>query len=172
MAIPVAGQHQREGTFGGAQTGPNPTDRGKSGTKRHLLTDQRGAPLAVTITGANCHDSQAIFPTLSRVVVTRPAPRPYHPQHLCLDKGYDSQEIREGVRQLGYRPHGRRRGESKLEADAPRRHPARRWVVERTNSWHNRFRKLAVRFEKKPHNYLALVHLACSLIVYRLIILG
>jgi IS5 family transposase len=106
------------------------------------------------------------------VVIKRPAPQPYHPQHLCLDKGCDSQEIREGVCQRNYRPHIRRRGEPKLESDAPRHHPAHRWVVERTNSWHNRFRKLAVRFEKKAHNYLALVHLACCFIIYRLIILG
>jgi transposase len=53
-----------------------------------------------------------------------------------------------------------------------RRHPARRWVVERTNSWHNRFRKLFTRYEKKEENYLGLVQLANSLIIYRRIILG
>jgi len=53
------------------------------------------------------------------------------------------------------------------------RHSARRWVVvERTNSWHNRFRKLLVRYEKKSENYLSLVCLACCIIVYRRIILG
>ena len=168
MAVPVAGQRDREGAFGGAQTGPNPTDRGKSGTKRHVLTDQRGAPLAVTITAANCHDMKAAFATLDALVPRRPPIRPYHPQHLCLDKGYDYPEIDEGVRQRGYLTHIRRRGERKLEP-GERHHPARRWVVERTNSWHNRFRKLAVRFEKKVENYLALVHLACALIIYRVV---
>jgi len=48
----------------------------------------------------------------------------------------------------------------------------KRWVVERTNSWHNRFRKLLIRYEKKLENYLALVCLACCIIVYRMIILG
>src|SRR3990170_312178 len=135
MAVPVAGQRDREGAFGGAQTGPNPTDRGKSGTKRHILTDQRGAPLAVTITAANCHDMKAAFPALDALVPSRPPIRPYHPQHLCLDKGYDYPEIEEGVRQRGYTPHLRRCGEPKLDPGTPRRHPARRWVVERTNSW-------------------------------------
>ncbi|MBV9177511.1 MAG: transposase [Nitrososphaeraceae archaeon] len=52
-------------------------------------------------------------------------------------------------------------------------YPTKRWVViERTNSWHNRFRKLLVRYEKKSENYLALVCLACCIIVYRRIILG
>ncbi len=59
-----------------------------------------------------------------------------------------------------------------LMPDGSRSRPARRWVVERTGSWHNRFRKLLVRWEKKAQNYLALVHLACCFIVYRLIVLG
>jgi transposase len=167
MAIPELGQRHREGAFGGAQTGPNPTDRGKSGTKRNVLTDQRGAPLAVQITAANCHDMKAAFSTLDAVVTPRPPITPYHLQQLCLDKGYDYPEIHEGVCERGYLPHIRRKGEPKL-APGERKHPARRWVVERTNSWHNRFRKLAVRFEKKVENYLALVHIACCLIVYRL----
>ena len=134
------------------------------------MTDQRGAPLAVTITAANRHDMKAAFSTLEAVVPPRPPITPYHPQHLCLDQGYDYPEIDEGVRDRRYLPHIRSRGETKPEPGAPRRHPARRWVVERTNSWHNRFRKLAVRFEKKVENYLALVHIACCLIVYRLIL--
>lgn len=125
--------------------------------------------MAVTITAANRHDMKAAFSTLEAVVTARPPIKPYHPQHLCLDKGYDYPEIHEGVRDRGYTPHIRRKGERKLEA-GERRHPARRWVVERTNSWHNRFRKLAVRFEKKVENYLALVHIACCLITYRLIL--
>jgi putative transposase len=169
MAVPIVGQCDGESAFGGAQTGPNPTDRGKSGTKRHVLTDARGAPLAVTITAANRHDMKAAFSTLEAVVTPRPPIKAYHLQHLCLDKGYDYPEIHEGVCDRGYLPHIRRRGERKLEA-GERRHPARRWVVERTNSWHNRFRKLAVRFEKKVENYLALVHISCCLITYRLIL--
>ena len=101
MAIPVLGQRHREGTLGGAQTGPNPTDRGKSGSKRPVLTDQRGAPLAVTITAANRHDMKAAFSTLDALVTDRPPITPYHPQHVCLDKGYDYPEIEAGVRERG-----------------------------------------------------------------------
>ena len=172
MAVSVTGQRHGESTFRGAATGPNPRDRGKSGTKRHVLTDQRGAPLAVTVTAANRHDMKACFTTLDRIIVSRPAPRPYHRQHLCLDKGYDYPEIEAGVRERGYHPHIRHRGEEAASWRAIPRHPARRWVVERTGSWHNRFRKLLIRWEKKAQNYLALVHLACCLFVYRLTVLG
>jgi putative transposase len=125
--------------------------------------------VAVVLTAANCHDVRAATHTLDRVIVKRPRPTRTAPQHLCLDKGYDSAEIDAAVCARGYTPHIRRRGEA-----APKRkhHPARRWVVERTASWHNRFRKLLVRFEKRGENYLGLVHLACCLIIYRLTVLG
>jgi len=126
----------------------------------------------VTITAANCHDMKAAWPTLAGIVVPRPAPRPYHPQHLCRDKGYDYPEIEAGVRACQYRPHLRRRGEEKLAPETGRRHPARRWVVERTGSWHNRYRRLLIRWEKKAENYLALAQLACCLTIYRMTVLG
>ena len=90
-------------------------------------------------------------------------------QNLCLDKAYHSKEVEQEIIKRGYIPHIRHRREEKK---VNRRHPARRWVVERTNSWHNRFRKLFTRYEKKDKNYLGLVQLANSLIVYRRLILG
>jgi putative transposase len=97
-------------------------------------------------------------------------------QNLCLDKGYDSQEIEYEAVKRSYVLHIRHRGEESLLVMTKKynnHHPARRWVVERTNSWHNRFRKLLIRYEKKSENYLALVCLACCIIiVYRRIILG
>ena len=97
--------------LGGAKTGPNPTDRGKLGTKRHILTDQRGTPLSAVVTGASVHDMKAIFETLDAIVLQRSPRRPYHPQHLCLDKGYDFPEIETGVIDRRYVPHIRHRGE-------------------------------------------------------------
>jgi len=169
VALAIARQRHGQGAFGGAHTGPNPTDRGKLGTKRHTLTDQRGAPLAVVVTGANCHDMKAATITLDSLAVQRPRPTSEHPQHLCLDKGYDYPEIEAAVRKRHYTIHLRHRGEC---VPRHRRHPARRWVVERTGSWHNRFRKLLIRFEKRMENYRGLVHFACALIVYRLTVLG
>jgi transposase len=133
------------------------------------LTDKKGIPLSVVITAANTHDMKAATETLdSIIVVKRPSPRK-RKQNLCLDKGYDFPEIQHEIINRGYIPHIRHKGEKKRKR---KRHSARRWVVERTNSWHNRFRKLLIRYEKKAENYLELVHLACCIIIYRRIILG
>jgi putative transposase len=153
----------------GEKTGPNPTDRAKLGTKRHILTDKRGTPLSAVITSANTHDMKATFETLDEIVIERPSPTRYRGQHLCLDKGYDFPEIERGVIARDYIPHMRHRGE--LE-DPVKRYRPKRWVVERSASWLNRFRKLLIRWEKNAQNYLGLVQLACSIIVYRRIILG
>jgi len=147
-------------------TGPNPTDRGKIGTKRHVLTDQYGVPLSVVITAANTHDMKAATETLDRIMVERPLNK----QNLCLDKGYDYPEIEKESIKRRYVPHIRHRGVEKELIKVE--YVTKRCVVERTNSWHNRFRKLLVRYEKKSENYLALVCLACCIIVYRRIILG
>jgi putative transposase len=90
-------------------TGSNPTDRGKRGTKRHVLTDQLGIPISVVITAANTHNMKAATDTLDSVVVERPLKK----QNLCLDKGYDFPEIeRESIKRR-YIPHIRHRGEDK-----------------------------------------------------------
>lgn len=148
---------------GGDCTGPNPTDRAKLGVKRHVLTDGRGVPLAVAISAANVHDKRAAIPTLDAIVI-RHRRGPRRPLNLCLDKGYDFPDIDAAVRRRKIRPHIRHRGESKRSC---RHGKARRWVVERTNSWHNRFRCLLVRWERKAANYCGLVHLACGLIAFQ-----
>src|SRR5206468_10632851 len=113
-------------------------------------------------------DMKAATETLDNVIVERPLNK----QNLCLDKGYDYPEIERESSKRRYVPHIRHRGEEK-ELIKLRYYSAKRWVVERTNSWHNRFRKLLlVRYEKKSENYLALICLACCIIVYRRIILG
>jgi transposase len=153
-------------------TGHNPTDRSKLGSKRHILTDKDGIPLSVIITSANTHDVTVAIDTVDSTVIKRPSSQlnDRKKQNLCLDKAYHSKEIEQEIINRGYIPHIRhKREEEKL---FHRTHPARRWVVERTNSWHNRFRKLFTRYEKKDENYLCLVQLANSIIVYRRIILG
>jgi putative transposase len=74
-------------------TGPKPTDRGKLGTKLHILTDQNGIPLSASITGANTHDMKAAIDTLDSVIVKRPS----YKQNLCLDKGYDFYALFRGL---------------------------------------------------------------------------
>jgi putative transposase len=110
---------------------------------------------------------------LDSVVVPRPAPTRARPQHLCRDKAFDDPATRRAAEARGYVVHTPERGLDTPPPPPERRHPARRWVVERTNSWHNRFRKLRVRYEKQPANYLGLVQFACLLMVYRLrVVLG
>ena len=154
-------------------TGSNPTDRSKLGTKRHILTDKKGIPLSVIITSANTHDVTVAIETVDSMVIKRPSssskPKHKQKQNLCVDKAYHSKEIEQEIIKRGYIPHIRYRREEQIFR---RKHPLRRWVVERTNSWHNRFRKLFTRYEKKDENYLCLVQLANSIIVYRRIILG
>ena len=95
----------------GKKTGPNPTDRAKRGVKRSLLTDGGGVPLAVAVEGANRNDFKMARLTLENLMVPRPEPTPEEPQGLCLDKGYDYQEVRDLVAEFGYTAHIRPRGE-------------------------------------------------------------
>ena len=124
-------------------------------------------PLAVEVAGANRHDMKLTAATLAGIVVKRPRPTCEAPQGLCLDKGYDYNEVRAIVAAFGFTAHIRVRGE---EAQAIKREAgfrARRWVVERTHSWLNRFRRILVRWEKRADTYIAMLHLACGLIVWR-----
>lgn len=153
--------------LGGDATGPSPVDRAKRGTKRSVLTDRRGAPLSIVVTAANTHDKTVALETLDGIVVERPKKRVYRLHHLSLDKGYDYDDVVAGVLERDSILHGAKRGETAVPRTR-RKHPARRWVVERTHAWHNRFRRLLVRWEKTLPNYLAMVQLASILIIFRL----
>lgn len=106
-------------------------------------------------------------PTLEALEVERPSLRAVWPQGLCMDKGYDYPQIQQLALELGYRAHIRSRGEEAHPRQAGTR--ARRWVVERTHSWLNRFRGLLIRWAKKAKNYLAFLPLACGIITWRII---
>src|SRR5215468_4825996 len=75
--------------LGGGKTGRNPTDRGKSGVKRSLLTEGHGVPISLVTDGTNRHDMKLVRETLESLVVKRPEPTEDHPQGMCLDAGYD-----------------------------------------------------------------------------------
>lgn len=100
-------------------------------------------------------------------MVQRPEPTPETPQGMCLDKGYDYQEVRNLLQEFGFTAHIRARGEEAQELAQEAGKKARRWVAERTHSWMNRFRRILIRWEKKPENYLAFLHFACALIAFR-----
>lgn len=100
--------------MGGDQVGPNPTDRAKNGTKRSMLTDGGGGPLAVVVAPANVHDTKLLDQTIEGIVVERPEPTKSNPQHLCLDKAYDNPTGEQAVSEHGYQGHIRRIGEENL----------------------------------------------------------
>ena len=124
-------------------------------------------PVGLAVAGANRHDRKLTRETLESVGVPRPEPTAEHPQGLCLDKGYDYQEVRDIVAEFGFTAHIRARGEEAIALKREAGFRARRWVVERAHSWMNRFRRLLVRWEKKPQNYIAFLHFACGLIAFR-----
>lgn len=159
--------------LGGSQTGKNPTDRGKLGSKIHLLVDERGAPIAIFVTGANEHDKWSADDLIIHIV----AKRPHSEQHFCADKGYDYEDVHQfvGLRNyIEHIKHRRRRNEPQEECPVPgeKSFPARRWVVERTFGWLSKRRSIATRWCKKPQNWLAFVHMACAQILLNIIILG
>lgn len=152
--------------LGGDATGPNPTDRAKKGTKRHLLTEGYGLPIGLVVTGANRHDKTQVAAVIDSMPLPPPVPTPEHPQHFCADKGYDFDDVRSVISFWGYTGHVKSRGEE-IEALRDPGFRARRWVCERTHSWMNRFRRILIRWEKKIENYMAFLHLACANIVWR-----
>ena len=135
--------------------------------KRSLLTEGHGVPIGLTIAGANRHDMKLLRPTIDSIIVERPEPTEEQPQGMCLDKGYDYDEVRDLLHEFGFTAHIRPRGEEAQVIKRLAGFKARRWVVERSHSWMNRFRRLLVRWDKKPENYLAFLHLACGLIAFR-----
>jgi putative transposase len=139
----------------GKKTGRNPVDRGKIGTKKSILTDGEGIPLALAIHPSNEHDSTTIDELLDGCCLY------YLPKEsvIYFDKGYDSEHLREGFSLL------------EIKVVIPRRHkrPGRppkvgqkRWQVERTFSWLNRFKQVKTRTAKKGENFIAIIQFAAS----------
>jgi putative transposase len=147
--------------------GKNPTDRGKSGTKRSLLTDGGGIPIGLAVDGAHRNDFKMARETIENIAVERPDATADAPQGLCLDKGYDYNEVRALLEEFGFTAHIRARGEEAQALKHEVGFKARRWVVERTHSWMNRFRRVLIRWDKKACNYLGFLHLVCAYITYR-----
>ena len=137
-------------------TGNNPTDRSKLGTKRHILTDKAGIPLSVVISPASTHDINLVTDVVDNLVIRRKRRLSVHEsktglirrrqrQHLCLDKGYNSEQEEQRLIKRGYVLHipikkKKKRGGEKYDKQKPKAVPNRkkyspkRWVVERTNS--------------------------------------
>jgi IS5 family transposase len=151
----------------GELTGANPVDRGKPGSKYHLLIDATGIPLAVGLSAANTHDSQLLEQLVDAVpAVIGPRGRPGRPRRrpakLHADKGYDFPACRRGLRRRGITPRIARRG-----VESSQRLGRHRWKVERSLVWLLANRRLTVRYERRADILRALLHLAWALICAR-----
>lgn len=143
--------------------GKNPTDRGKKGTKRNLIVDQRGAPYAISIGGANTHDSQFVEEILKNSTHIF---KKEEIKVMATDSAYDSKKCRTLFKNNGF---------ILLAAENPRRkkienpyRPLHRWIVERTHSWLNNFRSLKIRWSKLEISYQAFCLFAASIQLFRM----
>jgi transposase len=151
----------------GGKTGPNPTDRGKYGSKHHIITDRFGTPLASPLlTPSNVPDVVMLIPVVDHIRpvrgrIGRPRRRP---KKLHADKGYASRANRAALRLRGIQPRIARMGVESRE-----RLGRYRWVVERSLSWLHSFRRLAIRYERDPEIHQALMTLAAILICWNVL---
>ncbi len=157
------GQQFDQSDFWGPQTGPNPTDRAKNGSKHHVITDAQGVPLAVRLTGANVHDVtqlQSLVEAIPPIPGIRGRPR-QRPLSVQGDRGYDSKPHRQWLRTLRIQPslaqrytaHGSGLGKT-------------RWVIERTIAWLHHFRRLRIRWERSDEIHYAFLLIGCILICW------
>ena len=151
----------------GEATGKDPTNRGKLGTKRHVVVDRKGLPLAVTISGSNVHDSKMLEQTVDAIPSLRlPGKRRGRPRRrptkLHADKAYDYPRCRQALPARSIIPRIARRG-----IESSERLGRYRWVVERTLSWLHRFRRLKVRYERRADIHHGFLSLGCALICLR-----
>lgn len=150
----------------GGKTGPNPTDRGKSGTKRHVVVDRQGVPLAARITSANVHDSmmlEEMIDALGPIKGPRGRPRK-RPDKLHADKGYEYGRCRVALHRRHIKPRIARRG-----IDSSERLGQHRWVAERTFAWLSKYRRLKVRYERRDNIHQAFLDIGCPLICFDII---
>ncbi|MDE1675553.1 IS5 family transposase, partial [Nocardia gipuzkoensis] len=145
---------------GGSLTGPSPVDRGKPGSKIHVLSDRAGTPLSVGISSANTNDAEALRPLVKAIpaVRSRRGPRRRKPAKLHADKAYDTAELRQWVRDRGIAVRIARKG-----IESSQRLGRHRWVIERTISWLTGYHRLNIRYERKATHFLAFLTLAAAL---------
>ncbi|MGW4035125.1 IS5 family transposase [Streptomyces sp. NPDC004778] len=154
--------HPRE--KGGADTGPSPVDRRRTGSKNHLICDGCGTPLRVITTAANVDDvtqTLALVDGIPPVAGRLGRPR-RRPDALLGDKGYDSNPNREELRKRRILPVISRKGAPDIKGLGKLR-----YVVEQTFALLHQFKRLAVRWDRRTELHDAFVSLACSLICWR-----
>lgn len=133
--------------------------------KKSLIVEAEGGPLGIVIAGANVPDAYLLNETIEAIVLERPPVEEGYEQHLCLDKGYDTDTGYGACLDHAYEPHIALKRDDR--PPRPVHHPPRRWVVERTLAWLSMYRGILVRWEKKSQNYLGMLKLACGLLWFR-----
>ena len=154
---------RRSARCAGEKTGPNPTDRRKAGSKHHVLTDAHGIPLVATLTAANRNDITELLPLVDAFPLLRgrPGPPVRKPGLIQGDRAYDSQPHRDVLHRRGIRTQL-----AKRRTDHGSGLGRTRWVVERTLAWLHRFRRLAVRYERRACVHEAFLTLGCALVCW------
>ena len=149
---------------GGAKTGPSPVDRGKTGSKHHVIVEAHGIPLAATLTGGNRNDVTRLIPLIQAVPPIRgKRGRPRRrPDVVYADRGYGHEEYRGQVRDSGIRPEIARRGTEHGCGLG-----VYRWVVEAAFALPHWFRRLRVRWEIRDEIHEAFLTLGCAIVCWR-----
>lgn len=145
-------------------TGPNPVDRGKTGSKIHVLSDRAGLPLSVAVSAANTNDAYALKPLVKALpaIKSRRGPRRRKPTKLHADKAYDQQDLRDWVRDRGITVRIARKG-----VESSQRLGRHRWVIERTISWLTGYHRLNIRYDRKAIHFCAFLTLAAALTCFK-----
>jgi transposase len=137
-------------------------DRGRTATKRHLITDGGGLPLAASLTAANVNDYGQLLPLLDQLCAGSPGAR----REVLADRGYDARAVREGISERGLEPRISERNRPgqgrKRDSQARQRNP-----IERTFAWLSWLRRLATRWERRDDLYLAFLLLGCAIVCWR-----
>src|SRR5690606_21633749 len=121
----------------GGHVGPSPVDRGRPGSKHHLIVDTNGTPLQVSLTGGNRHDVTELLPLVDSLPAIRGTVGRTRrkPRRLYADRGYDYDVYRRQLRARGITPKIARRGTAHGSGLG-----TRRWVVERAFAWLHQFK--------------------------------
>jgi transposase len=149
---------------GGPMTGPSPVDRGKTGSKIHVLSDRAALPLSVAVSAANTNDAYALKPLVMAIpaIRSRRGPRRRRPAKLHADKAYDQADLRAWIRDHGMAVRIARKG-----IESSTKLGKHRWVIERSIAWLFGYHRLAIRYDRYADHFCAFLTLAASLTCFK-----
>lgn len=153
----------KKAPIGGKRTGPSPVDRRKQGIKLGVIVEGKGLPVALIAARGNRNDQKLLNPLLDNL------PKQIRQSGTCYlhgDGGFDCATNRKGLVGRGFA--------AVIPLRKPKNKPrilqekdTKRWVVERTFSWINRFRRVFICYERKADHFLSLVQMAFQMLIFR-----